>query len=436
MYPAGSVTYTIPSVSSPVQSSLGFDGFEASVKWPLMYFGDMNGVLHWCDATTGGSTWITDSSGTEQSSSYSGYQTQGALFSSPNITDFNIPVGPPQVASSYIYTGCADGRVYALSCNAWGGQWAGGVWPFSGSIPNSNAYQVSSSASSADVQFELITPQAYQQCTSAVNPDGAQMTNTAGAAVTDSNGNAYYSAVSSAGTAVCPFVSTLTGPTSMVLPTGLSNATQATINQQLMLGAQQTRLGQYIFDLSQRISEANNNSIYFEWGQKIYMILWNLPPTSVGSIVLNMANTSGGSGAGSTVSISGTISSRINYYVLNADDPIDSGGGDDQILPVLTCPSSGGSGVSSIQRSYALAQIYIQANTSNPPTPGPGWVITAQVPDSSGGTVIIPIAQLQPLSGTAGAYTPVTTAVNSAAGAVGSAPTPSMSKRAGSLSRS
>ena len=141
----------------------------------------MNSVLHWFDATTGGVAPV-DSAG----QTYTGWQTQGQLFSSPNLTDFQVG-STSGTAAAYVYTGCADGRVYAFSQagagGAWGGEWNGGAWPFPGTA-NSNSQKVTQSSDMTVVQFEIVTPYAASLIQSSGQAEPSNFN--------DSSGNTYY----------------------------------------------------------------------------------------------------------------------------------------------------------------------------------------------------------------------------------------------------
>ncbi len=115
-----------------------------------------------------------------------------------------------------------------------------------------------------------------------------------------------------------------------------------------------------------------------------------------------MTNTSSGASAGSTVQLNGSIVKWCMYSVLDttAEMPSSTGGYESDssgnyYYKVVTDTQR-----NMMKRAYALAQIYIQANTSNPPNPGPGWIVPATVQgavDSNGnsGEEIIPIATLK-----------------------------------------
>lgn len=402
----GGVDYTEFSIS-PIQGSVAFDAAPAS-KDPTyytrssdkasvgventmtMYAGDMEGRLYWLSANSGRSDWRFDSSnpnatqadlspgGNEKNrkgKNYQYFQTMGELFSSPNVTPFKY--GTTSNPISYVYVGCSDGRVYAFSDygGAWGGSWAGGYWPFPEDSMKSEGLE-----SDPEVQCEIFKNDFYQNSVNnEPNPKGTKPS-------TDPDGNPttlYYTPYSSDTNAwyhyntsgnewiVSPDMKMITN-----VPTSTGTAFDMDVDNLLKDAAKEQR--KFYFGGSAR---TNDTPIYFEWGETINIILWNLPARKnlkgrgSSAFKLSMANASGGSSAGSI-----TTSTRFKVKEYN----VLYGSTGDDFAPLLR-DSNG----KTVRRTYAYLALkinYKRSNNNDPPSPGPGWTLKISVTSRDGTT--------------------------------------------------
>ncbi|MHB9038466.1 MAG: hypothetical protein ACYC64_17580 [Armatimonadota bacterium] len=386
------IDYVEPTLLSPIQGSIACDAASSATtksgggfinNTMTMYVGDMNGLLHWNSANSGRSDWTWAPSGsTVTPANYTSYQTQGELFSSPNVTNFSITGVTNDI--NYVYVGCADGRVYAFSNEngAWGGRWAGGHWPFPGDPYDITNGKIEKLTPNTAVQFDIFPPDFFKRS------------------------NDYYpDPKSGTGDFLLPTDSTTDWVAKggewivsegMKVPTGVTSATDlagdTAINDALRTAALERR--NYVDNLSSR-TVTGNNPIYFEWGETINMILWDLPPLNSlsgssssskrGGIRINMMNTSAGESGGSQAKMAGRITQLKEYTVLDSS-------GD-----ALTYADG-----TEVKRCYALATIDI-TSSGRPLSPGPGWTITAEIRTKTSTsstatytTKIIPLARLEP----------------------------------------
>ncbi|MCE5200285.1 hypothetical protein LLG39_15060, partial [bacterium] len=392
--PSGAPDYYEPSVLAGMRGSIAMDGTDSGTKLDkTMYVGDMSdqGVLRWFNADNGQSNWkIQDPdypSDPTKKIAIRGWTTQGKLFSSPSITNFEVGSDPV----SYVYVGGTDGRIYAFSGEngAWGGRWAGGIWPFPGD--SSGTAQWERSAPETDVQFEMINPDFYQASLNAdAEPkDGSDL----------STPNASNTAWA---TGKPDWVVTR----EMKMPTATMATDEAVDTELTRLAKDVRKIGSSTTGIDEDDAvfpciddrTGTDKPIYLEWGETINLAVWNLPALEFlsgstdsarrNSIKFYMSNTSAGSSAGSQVRINGNVRKLAQYTVLKNTDELTS--------TALTYPSSS----EDVKRCYALAQIEIIPSNNRPFTPGPGWVITMQISKkyTSGGamyTVNVPIARLK-----------------------------------------
>jgi len=365
----GAQEYNEPSLLNPIQGSVAIDGATASGDNPIMYVGDMNGTLHWRDAVTG----------SKQNWEYAGWNTPGMLFSSPNIT--NTQFGTTKL--SWIYIGCGDGHLMAFTHgglnSAYGGEWQGGDWPYPGSEPNENSNKVEAAPETA-IQFEMVNEDFYNR-THDFNPEPV-----------DASGNPDAAAI---GAWPSDF-----GNDAVVVSKAMKvigSSVNTSVDQDVIdeLTKQATYRRQTAFLPTGR---GVGTQPYFEWGESIYMVLWNLPERKfinggTSGIKVTMTNASAGGSAGTSMSFSGTTTHIKDYTVVE-----DKGG----TYAVLN-DSSG----NPVRRSYALVRLDIDGTRTSdplPPPPGPGWNVSVEFrkQDSTGGNVTRLMMPLPELTGPTG----------------------------------
>ena len=362
----GAAAYYEPSLLAPIQGSVALDGATPAGLNPVMYVGDMNGTLHWRDAVNGSTQdWV-----------YKGWNTGGVLFSSPNITNTKVSTTPV----SWIYIGCSDGHLFAFTRagGGWGGAWQGGDWPFPDSEPNSNANKTTA-APEANIQFEMFREDFHRRCNDGDPKHDPEPK--------DSSGNPDTARIDAWSDDF------IVGKDMKVLPSSVTD-----VEGELTKRAKYRRQARFM-----PTARDQNNQIYFEWGESLYMILWNLPETKylygsgmsgkTSNITIRMTNASAGSSAGTHLSFKGTVSTIKDYTVVESDG---KGG--------YTAFTDGGEDV---RRSYALARLEIDGTRTSdplPPPPGPGWIVTVEVKkqDSAGGSVTSVSWPLAELTGPAG----------------------------------
>ncbi len=380
--------YAEPSLMTPVQGSLALDG-ESRTGNSVMYVGDMSGTLHWRDAENGSTNmW-----------EYSGWTCPAMLFSSPNITNIEVATTPV----SWVYVGCADGHLFAFTRRGggWGGMWQGGEWPFPGE-PNSDANKTQA-APETDIQFDIFNQDFYNTTggypTSLLDPVDPITK------ATDNNhiNNKWPS--DSGNDAI------IVSKGMKVLPASIGKLADDDPNKVIKIKDELTKQAkkrrQQKFLPEGRVPSANADQIYFEWGEKLYMILWNLPEakfiygTGTNAFTFTMTNASSGESAGSMfkATVGDIRSYTVVYDASTTGSPVYS--------PVRDSEGN-------VRRSYVLASIALDGSSGTTlPSPGPGWVLSVQVKvkanDTSSApvsTVTIPLAKLQ-LKGTE--YEPVLT---------------------------
>lgn len=373
--------YNEPNVLAPMQASLAIDGSSVA-KRPVMYVGDMQdkGVLRWFDITNGTSSFEFNNE------VYKGWVCEGQLFSSPNITHMSIS----NMDVSYVYVGGSDGRIYAFSRDggAWGGRWAGGEWPFSGN-PNDRSQMERQLSPVEDIQFDIFEKPFYRES----ETRNAEPKNGSHLIMDD------------------PWPAGWIVSKTMKQPTGLAaNATKDQIDEKLRDEAKKQRAA--VFAKTARTGTGASSAVYFEWGETLYLILWNLPEMNTlygtsgneaakrANIRFNLANTSAGSSSGSQLRLAANCRVLKEYTVLSTT--AHTGTNSDNTTFTYYDPLRDPTNSQEIKRCYALAQIDIRGTGSRPPSPGPGWVLTAEVRQKTkaGGadTVIqtrIPLAKLK-----------------------------------------
>ncbi|MCE5315703.1 MAG: hypothetical protein ABFD49_07930 [Armatimonadota bacterium] len=329
-----------------------------------MYAGDMAGVLHWYSADSGRSDWYDQKDEDDEDEdntkgqNYNSYQFEGELFASPNITNFDYKSGNN---ISYVYVASTAGWVGAFSDDdgAWGGTWAGGLYPFDG-IADGSRY-VTNLASDTDLQFDIFKKSFY---------DGSKGKSAETSLASNPNYYTPYDTTygidwdnfTSNPWSVSPEMKLLdtSGITRPVDPadpnySALCDTFDDLLNDKLLEEAYDQR--KYAFDLTSR--RGSDTPVYYEWGESIYVALWNLPSKAYLSSVRITA------GKGTRDS---SVSNTKKYYKV-LDDP---DGNNPTSAPVLTWGAGG-----TVERGYAYGKYDIKYNNS--PTPGTGWVVKADI---------------------------------------------------------
>lgn len=380
--------YSEPSLLAPIQGSVALDGVSVEGN-STMYVGDMNGTLHWRDAQNGTTNdWL-----------YAGWTTPDMLFSSPNISNTTV-VGTPV---SWIYVGCADGHLFAFTRgggdgnSAWGGMWQGGEWPFSGH-ENSNESKTTA-APETDIQFDIFNQQFYndtdQYLTAWLDPIDpvTKVQNDAAIAAWPNN--------------------IIVSPGMKVVPDDFAahDATGPRIDAELTKQAKLRRQKVYMPE-----GRDQNNLLYFEWGEKIYIMLWNLPEAQFlygggsSAFTFTMTNASSGESAGSMFKF--RVGTPRSYTVVTGPD-----GG-----PYTALPDPDNAGAK-VRRSYVLVTVSLDGtNGAELPSPGPGWVLSVQIKKKVSSaanalvtTITLPLAKLALGTGIySGVYVPVQVGQNRA----------------------
>jgi len=381
-------TYDEPSFDLPIQGSVALDGSSPGGGHIIMYAGDMgdrSGTLHWRDAETGqvNAAWSASPSNTvpgapTYTQPYEGWTAPGVMFSSPNITNLTVSSTPV----SYIFIGCGDGHLLAFSKRggAWGGEWQGGAWPFRGNADDQNA-QRTTAAPITDVQFDVFDEQFFN---ASLNFDPGLAVDPAFVPASWPN-------------------NTIVSPT-MKVP--LSTTLSADIDQYLIDEAKKQRTVANL--AASRITNMSDgsNTVFYEWGEKIYCIVWNLPESKWldGSSIADkvkprMTNQSCGESAGAT---SGGQTGNVNGLVMQVRAIKD--------YAVLKWDTNSSTYVSftdaandPVRRSYCLISIDIDGSRDRPPGPGPGWALYVDIEKkttltSSGSSVTPTIHQTIPLA--------------------------------------
>lgn len=358
--------YAEPSVGAPIQASLALDNKTAG-KRTVMYVGDMKGSLSWYDATTGASDWYSGGK------NYKSWRTEGELFSSPNVTHTETrPTGAVKV--SWLYTGCSDGRLYAFSHGqgAWGGQWSGGRWPFEGE-PGGESQKEETLAPNTQIQFDIF-PRGFHQNSSTRDPDprsgtkytmwpsgtwpddwivGADMKLVKKSEIKDEDGDG---------------------------DSGTDKDIDELLRRKALLRRGERNRPDYVFAKDARAD--GTNDVYFEWGEQMYLVMWNLPGMEYlygsdatsrrNNIRFIFTNASAGESAGSRLTLAGDRKILKEYTVIDEDTR------DSQTTPDTYEALKYATG-KEVKRSYLLAQIDIRGTSSRPPSPGAGWELYAEI---------------------------------------------------------
>lgn len=393
--------YVEPGAGGPIQGSIAIDGKNAS-KQPVMYVGDMRdrGALSWFRADNGVSDFYVTRDGKYKY--YKSYRLEGQVFSSPNITHTTVETTGKAV--SYVYVGCSDGRLYAFSDEdgAWGGGWAGGEWPFTGSEPDGEDRKEEMLAPDTDIQFEMITKAFFEKTNAAKDFEN-----------TVTVGSTKYYTMPATWDDDWLVSKEMKQPSKDLTAAATD---KEIIDDELRTQAKARRAAKdalnndAVFALQDRLRSGSDplSTVYFEWGEKIYLALWNLPEKAFiqsgsGGISFSMTNTGPGAGSGSAVRPQTRVASWQDYTVLsNTKKP-----GDPNTTPPtpehydpLYYPEAVGTN-QPVRRSFAVAELDFSATGQRPPSPGPGWVLSAQITKKSSTsstasttTIIIPIAKL------------------------------------------
>ncbi|MEN6356582.1 MAG: hypothetical protein ABFD83_05800 [Armatimonadota bacterium] len=383
--------YTELPLLSPIQGSVAFDAAAPSSdptyytrssdgsKVPInntmtMYAGDMEGKLHWLSANSGRSDWRYDSDNpnatqaqlyidknNKKGKNYQYMQTMGELFSSPNVTQFKYETSSNP--TSYVYVGCSDGRVYAFSDygGAWGGSWAGGdYWPFPDDTIKSEGVE-----SDPEVQCEIFNSDFFQNSANK-NPQTSIASATAPATYdTPSNTSTAWVDWPTKKWMVSPDMKWITN-----VPTSTGAAFDADVDAKLLTAAKAQR----VYYFGDEDIRTKDKPVYFEWGETINIILWNLPAKTYlksrgsSAFTLSMTNSSGGASAGSI--------KTTKHFTVKEYNVLDGSGGG-TTAPLLKYSSG-----TPVKRTYAYLDLkinYTKVNGDDPPSPGPGWILKVMV---------------------------------------------------------
>ena len=391
-----------PSANAAIQGSIALDSKSKATGPMVMYVGDMKGTLHWFNANTG----LTNSGAGDWA--YKGWRTGSELFSSPNVTD--IMVGPPgsEVAVSYIYVGGSDGRIYAFSRDggAWGGRWAqGSWWPFEGA-PNDNSMKETITNFDSNIQFDIF-PSTFS--------DHSDQYDIERTFTIPGDPNIYHTPPSEYSPLLWPddtaANTAIIVSQDMKMPPGLVNDVNSDDEKETELLRQAKLRRKHVAFKSTRQLGASqpDSTLYLEWGEKINVILWNLPPKSLiqgtsdsskrNAITFNMVNSSPGASAGNLVK---GIHPKIlkEYTVLDSTPKTMPGPGPNPITYNYRDPLTIGG--TEVKRCFAIAELPITSNQQTVLSPGPGWVLKVDVKakassaSTSYTTETIPLAKLKP----------------------------------------
>lgn len=382
------IGYKTPDTGSVIQASPALDGYNT------LYVGDMSGNLHWYNARTGTSDWMYTDPITGDINNYTGWQCQGALFSSPNITQFSSS-GTGTITTSlgsatYIYQGCGDGRIYAFSNanGAWGGEWAGGFWPFQTKQGRENN-SIVKRAPSTEVQVDIFVRPFYDKTVSSIAEPRR-----------DDNGKSVLVKTKEDGTPWDPdwIVSEI-----MKCPDDHSSWEASGLNARQHDRAIDTYLrnqarkqrdalsGTAIFPST--AERKAKEPIYFEWGESFNIIVWNLPPVEFmsGNVSYKLVNTGNGSGAGTETGWTQIAGNPKEYSVLDKDAPDGIG-----FKPLQYIRGRN----TDVKRSYVVGSITLDLKRGM--NPGTGWKLYIQyrhrrTNDSSEPMITeeVPIAELE-----------------------------------------
>lgn len=369
--------YAEPSVMSPIQASVALDGNR-----PLMFVGDMRGRLSWFDATTGG---VVHDGDPNTKDTYRGWLTEGELFSSPNIT--TVEVSTKQ--ASWIYEGCSDGRLYAFSHagGAWGGEWSGGEWPFEGS-PDGEQQRIDTLAPNTEVQFDIFPNTFYQRCAD-FNPEPKKGDVYLATEADPSNPDTWPDEW-----IVGEEMKLVDGSKFEVENSNRSRDDE--IDEELRKLALLRRGLQFldkpgdVMGKNKRTTDSGTVSasegLYFEWGEQINMVIWNLPgleylygtdsTSKRNNIRFTFTNASAGDNAGTQITMSGDRKILKEYTVLDKSRPRREEVGGVTVNGYEPLKYDLGD---EVKRCYVLAQIDIKGNSSRPPSPGAGWILSAEI---------------------------------------------------------
>lgn len=379
-------SYDEPSFGLPIQGSVALDGDVANGARLIMYAGDMGdrqGTLHWRNAETGQvdpmwSATAADPTNPTNINPFEGWTAPGVLFSSPNITHMQVS----STDVSCIYIGCGDGHLLAFSRagGAWGGEWQGGDWPFAGDMDDQNA-QRTTDAPVTDVQFDVFN-EAFFEASLKLNPQ-PDMTTFDPANWPDKANNINNAIVS----------------LTMKVPD--ATTPQSGIDKYLTDEAKKQRTGNLA---DSRVNGLTSDTVFYEWGERIYCIVWNLPESRwlngsniADKVKPRMTNQSVGASAGAT---SGGQNGNTNGLVMQV-----------RALKDYTCLKLNNGAYTEltdmngdpVKRSYCLISIDIDGNKDRAPGPGPGWALYIDIDKkttlTSTGTSVTPtVHQTIPLA--------------------------------------
>ena len=413
------VGYTEPSLTGAVYASAALDG-SAVANGPNMFVGNMNGVFRWFKAGDGDKFDFA---------THNGWQTAGQLFSSPAITHTS--------GKSVVLVGGSDGRIYAFSDTAGGGtggDWMGGdTWDFE--TPYEAMATKAADPSLAEYQFDLFDRNFFARSNFDTTFDATGTRNNAVTNRADTR-DPIASQVYTAPDAVFvpPAILSWIVSKEMRLVDGdkydlwdettdplnpvagqdgkVDKGQIASLATELTGAAKARRKAEYLLKVPNSNPPtpalASNNTYYFEWGESMYAIVWNLPAkreiygssdsSKMRSITISFFNGGVGSSSGNT--IKGVVKRLEEYHILNSKKPaVDPNTGNPVVDGYDKLLDSSGF---DIMRTYALVQLDIKASGSNAYTPSRGWRMNLEVrkqstatPPVASAAETIPLAQLE-----------------------------------------
>lgn len=358
----GSVAYYEPSLGESLRGSIAIDG-KLGDKVPVMYIGDMGDSTDLTDPVNKGGTlhWRDAINGTTDSWTYKGRELDSPLFSSPNLTHTEVD----STKVSWLFIGCADGRVYAFSREggAWGGTWQGGMWP--AGVPTENEGKITA-APETNIQVDVFKESVISKSTS-YNPE-------------PKSGDNYLMPSSwPSGSDTILINQQMKQPNI----TGLSGNKLPDIWESMATVAQSCR------NTDKLVVDRTSNTLFFEWGEKICLGIWNLPGLDFlygsnisekqSNIKITLTNASVGSSAGTSSTIASSIVVLKQYTLLSktADSSYTANlsGYSGAYLPITDSDGK------NVKACYAVATIDLSPSSSNSQllTPGPGWILKVNI---------------------------------------------------------
>ena len=333
-------TFGTPNFYAPIQSSVAVDapgGTPVNLYIGTLGTGDgEDGGIWWANARTGepaspsGAPW-----------QFAGYSYMGKVFSSPAI------------GNSYLYVGVGKGRLCAFSSTAFGGNWVGGGQSWQEGLDFRRARPVNPASST---QVDIFTADVYEN-TRKFFQELASL-NLIG------NGETISQLLARIGT-------------------DITNVDKLLVFADSDLETELLKGHKRAFNYPATGTSGGKREVYFEWGEDIYLIAWNLPALSdidggpdedhniwvgssgpANSVRFRFTNSSAGSGGGGTGDPR-NADYLFQYVVPNPDKPDET-----------------------VKHCVALKKLEVRNEA-----PGPGWTISVEVRRKSAGQGAEPISE-------------------------------------------